>query len=128
MIFHPPAAAARPVPFPEGASTLKRLKWLQREVEHTAAIAEYKGELSLKLKALHELARLLWLEERLHQGAHPRREIDVTEATLERGTPSSLSPEVEERLEEAFRRSTVGYRRENDGDEDDAVSTQARRV
>jgi hypothetical protein len=36
MIFHPPAAAARPVPFPEGATTLKRLKWLQREVEHIA--------------------------------------------------------------------------------------------
>jgi hypothetical protein len=54
--------ARRPVPFPHGHSALKRLRWVQREVEHTAALAEYKGELGLKLRALHELGRLLWLE------------------------------------------------------------------
>src|ERR1700730_12637398 len=57
--------AARPVPFPHSGSTLQRLKWLQREVEHTAALAEHKGDLNIKLKALYVLGRLLWLETRL---------------------------------------------------------------
>jgi hypothetical protein len=58
-------AAARPVPFPLSDSPLKRVKWLQREIEHTAALAEHQGNLPLKLKALHELGRVTWLETRL---------------------------------------------------------------
>jgi hypothetical protein len=45
--------ARHPVPFLHGHSALKRQRWVQREVEHTAALAECKGELGLKLKALH---------------------------------------------------------------------------
>jgi hypothetical protein len=39
------------------------------EVEHTAAIAEYKGNIPVKFRALHELAWLLWLEARLYHGS-----------------------------------------------------------
>ena len=35
--------AARPVPFPHAGGTLARLKWLQREIEHTAALAEHRA-------------------------------------------------------------------------------------
>jgi hypothetical protein len=63
--------ARHPVPFPHGHSALKRLRWLQREVEHTAAMAEYRGDLGLKLKALHELGRLLWLERKWDSDAEP---------------------------------------------------------
>jgi hypothetical protein len=58
-MIYGPSPAARPVPFPHAGSTLKKLKWLEREIEHTAALAEYNGDLSLKLKTLHELGRLL---------------------------------------------------------------------
>ena len=44
------------------------VKWLQREIEHTAALAEHRGNVSLKLKALHELGRVIWLEDRLKRG------------------------------------------------------------
>src|SRR5260370_23591692 len=64
MVFEP-SPAARPVPFPRAGSPLKKLKWLQGEVVHTAALAEHKGNLSLKLRALHELSRSLCLEWRL---------------------------------------------------------------
>lgn len=49
-----PLFAARPVAFPYSASPIKRAKWLQRELEHTAAIAEHRGDLNLKVKALHD--------------------------------------------------------------------------
>lgn len=61
--------AARPIPFPYDGSPTERVKWLQRETEHTAALAEQKGNLNAKLKALHEIARLIWLEQRLNAGA-----------------------------------------------------------
>lgn len=57
-------AAARPVPFPCDGAPTERIRWLQREAEHTAALAEQRGELNTKLKALHEIARLIWLEQR----------------------------------------------------------------
>jgi hypothetical protein len=61
--------AARPVPFPYSGSILQRLKWLQRELEHTAALAEHRGDLSTKVKGLYALGRMLWLENRLSAGA-----------------------------------------------------------
>lgn len=61
--------AGRPIPFPSEGSPIERIKWLQREAEHTAALAEQKGNLSVKLKALHELSRLIWLEQRLSQSS-----------------------------------------------------------
>jgi hypothetical protein len=61
------APAARPVPFPHDGSALDRVRWLQREAEHTAAMAERQGSLSAKVKAIHELSRLIWLEQRLSQ-------------------------------------------------------------
>ena len=91
------APAARPVPFPHSASILKRLKWLQKEIEHTAALAEHKGDLGTKLKALYALGRLLWLESRLSGGA-----VDVTPDLA-----SLLPPEVIKRLEEARARRQV---------------------
>ena len=69
-------SAVRPVPFPYSGSPLKRLKWLQRETEHTAALAELQGNISLKLKALHELGRFIWLEERLNRGQ--QEPVDIT--------------------------------------------------
>jgi hypothetical protein len=68
--------ARHPVPFPHGQSALKRLRWVQREVEHTAALAEYRGEFGLKLRALHELGRLLWLERKW--GSYAKAPVDVT--------------------------------------------------
>lgn len=65
--------AARPVPFPNSGSTLQKLKWLEREIEHTAAPAEHQGKIDIKLKALHALSRSPWLEVRLTRGA-----LDVT--------------------------------------------------
>jgi len=61
--------AARPIPFPHDGSPTERVKWLQREAEHTAALAEQRGNLSAKIKALHEISRLIWLEQRLNEGA-----------------------------------------------------------
>lgn len=58
------APAARPVPFPHDGTAVERIKWLQREAEHTAALAEQRGDLRAKLKAIHELSRLIWLEQR----------------------------------------------------------------
>lgn len=121
--------AARPVPFPLWASPLKRLKWLQQETEHTAALAEHQGNLSLKLKTLHELGRFIWLEDRLKQGR--QESLDVTpdpelpleimkkfEAICERQMSGSgilpdtetVSPE-EERLQRAFALSRQSYQR-----------------
>jgi hypothetical protein len=124
-------SAARPVPFPYSGSPLKRVKWLQREIEHTAALAEHQGNLSLKLKALHELGRFIWLEERLNRGqqepaditteaayaehlrklqeAHDRRRAALAPPHPEPVSPAS--PEDEERLERAFRLSSQSYRR-----------------
>jgi hypothetical protein len=38
---------------------------VQREIEHTAALAEHRGDLNTKIKALYALGRMLWLENRL---------------------------------------------------------------
>jgi hypothetical protein len=35
--------------------------------QHTAALAERSGNLSAKVKAIHEISRLIWLEQRLNQ-------------------------------------------------------------
>ena len=111
--------AARPVPFPHTASSLKRLKWLQREIEHTAALAEHQGNLSLKLKALHELGRFIWLEERLQRGGQDP--VDVSDepdfppetlAKLEEAQRRREDGTEEARLIEAFRRSAPSYRPE----------------
>ena len=51
--------AARPVPFPHDGSPVERVKWLQREAEHTAAMAEQRGNLNAKVKAIHEISRLI---------------------------------------------------------------------
>jgi hypothetical protein len=61
--------AARPVPFPHDGSPLERVKWLHREADHTDALAEQRGNLSAKMKALDEISRLIWLEQRLNQQA-----------------------------------------------------------
>ena len=68
--------AARPIPFPHDGSPVERVKWLQREAEHTAAMAEQRGNLGAKVKAIHEISRLIWLEQRLNQQAErrPRRQ------------------------------------------------------
>ena len=111
-MVYAPSPAARPVPFPHAASTLKKLKWVQREIEHTAALAEYKGDLSLKLKALHEMGRLLWLEARLSQGSPQQTAIDVTDLLPEPEScpegdvvPSQGSPAID--LDEFLRRSQL---------------------
>jgi hypothetical protein len=120
-------SAARPVPFPYSASPLTRVKWLQREIEHTAALAEHQGDLSLKLKALHELERSIWLENRLKRGQ--QEPLDVTpepdvppelvrrlEENRERRRAALQPPEVEkesqegeDRLQRAFRLSSSAY-------------------
>lgn len=61
--------AARPVLFPDSGSPLEQIKWLKRECVHTAALAELQGNLNAKIKALHEIARLTWLEQRLNESA-----------------------------------------------------------
>src|SRR5712692_7164311 len=53
---------ARPVAF---RSIVQKLKWLQRAVEYTAALAECRDDSNAELKALQELGRLIWLEFRL---------------------------------------------------------------
>jgi hypothetical protein len=121
--------AAHPVPFPHSASPLTRVKWLQREIEHTAALAEHQGDLSLKLKALHELERSIWLETRLKRGQQEPLDItpepDVSPELLrrledaqERRRVALQSPEVEkesqegeDRLQRAFRLSSSPYQR-----------------
>jgi hypothetical protein len=111
--------AARPVPFPHSASSLKRVRWLQRETEHTAALAEYQGNLSLKLKALHELGRFIWLEERLQRGGQDPVNVspglDLPPETLERLEDARRRREdgIEDaRLYEVFRRSDPSYKPE----------------
>jgi len=101
------------------------VKWLQREVEHTAALAEPRDDLGTNLKALHELGRLVWLRDRLGQGA-----IDVTrdlaiaeyekfrarideadrpgQAAFETFPPES--PQIEEDLKRALELSERSYR------------------
>jgi hypothetical protein len=95
--------AARPVLFPHSGSTLQKLKWLEREVEHTVALAEQKGDLGIKLKGLHLLGRVLWLETRLGRG-----EIDVTPEQLD------LPEDVLKRLEDmhAERQAALATKRE----------------
>ena len=107
-MIYGPSPAARPVPFPHAGSTLKKLKWLQGEVEHSAALAGYKGDLSLQLKAFHELGRLLWLEARLSQGAPRQPAFDVTDL---------LPPEEKGNTEEA-RRLTQESRESEEGESD----------
>jgi hypothetical protein len=125
-----PLPAARPVPFPYSASPIKRVKWLQRELEHTAAMAEHRGDLSLKVKALHELERAIWLENRLKPNEQEPMDVSpggVVNEYLEwrskqfRGPrkagvdhlPETIpeSREDNERLERAFRRSSESYRK-----------------
>jgi hypothetical protein len=116
------------VPFPCSGNPLKRVKWLQREIEHTAALAEHQGNLSLKLKALHELGRFIWREDRLKRRQEP---LDVTpelelspeilrkfeefrerrRAALEPSEIEKASPEVERRLQRAFELSSQSNRR-----------------
>jgi len=121
--------AARPVPFPLSASPLKRLKWLQQETEHTAALAEHRGNLSLKLKALHELGRFIWLEDRLKRGRQEpldlTPELELPAETLRKfeefrerqmsGSGILLDPETsspeEDRLQRAFALSRQSYQR-----------------
>ena len=127
--------AARPLPFPHSGSTLQGIKWLQRGVEHLAALAEQQGNLSLQLKALHELGRLVWQEDRVKRGqpepvdittkaahaehvgrleaAHERRR-----AALEPPPIEPASPEEEERLQRAFRLSSESHRRNATNDPD----------
>jgi hypothetical protein len=111
--------AARPVPFPHSASSLKRVRWLQREIEHTAALAEYQGNLSLKLKALHELGRFIWLEERLQRSGQDPVDVspglDLPPETLEKLEDARRRREdgtEEARLDEVFRRSDPSYKPE----------------
>jgi hypothetical protein len=51
--------AARPIPFPYSGSILQRLKWLQRELDHTPALAEHQRDLDTKVKGLYGLGRML---------------------------------------------------------------------
>jgi hypothetical protein len=106
------------------------VKWLQRELEHTAAMAEHRGDLNLKVKALHELARAIWLENRLKPSE--QEPVDVSpggavneylewrakqfreprKAGLEQLPEiAQQSPENDERLERAFRLSSESYRK-----------------
>jgi hypothetical protein len=129
MIFAP-SPAARPVPFPHTGSTLKKLKWLQRETEHAAALAGYKGDLSLKLRALHELAKLLWLEARLSPGARAQGAVDVTELLPEPESvedPMRIGQESRRAidLQEVFRRSSSSHRSEIGNDDRDASHDQS---
>jgi hypothetical protein len=104
MVFSP-SPAARPIPFPQSGSTLQRLKWVQLEVEHTASLAEFRGDIGSKLKALYLLGRLLWLESRLSGQAK-----DVTP------DPAELQyQEFLRETEEAYQRrlEEAGVRREN---------------
>jgi hypothetical protein len=103
-------SAARSVPFPYSGSPLKRVKWLQREIEHTAALAEHQGNLSLKLKALHELGRFIWLEERLKRG--PQEPVDITaEAANAEYLSKDEEAQLVRRLQEAKerRRTALGF-------------------
>jgi hypothetical protein len=61
--------AARPIPFPHDGSRVEQIKWLQCEAELTAAMAEQRADLSAKIKALHELSRLVWLGLRSNEQA-----------------------------------------------------------
>jgi hypothetical protein len=70
-MIHALAPAARPVAFPRTSDLRDQLRWLLQEVEHTAALAEARGNLSLKLKAQHEMARIIWLESRLGRDPEP---------------------------------------------------------
>jgi hypothetical protein len=76
--------AARPIPFPHDGSPTEGIKWLQREAEHTTALAERSGNLSVKMKALHEIERLIWLEGRLNQQAADDHVDDLYQEHLDR--------------------------------------------
>jgi hypothetical protein len=54
--------AARPIRFPKDDTPVDRIRWLQREAVLTAALAEQRGNLNVKMKAIHEIERLIWLE------------------------------------------------------------------
>jgi hypothetical protein len=75
---------------------------------HTAALAEHKGNLSLKLRALHELSRSLWLEARLGRESSLQAAVDVT---------GWVSPEEDRNTEEA-RRLTQESRESEEGESD----------
>ena len=136
-MMHAPAPAARPVPFPHAGSALKKLKWLEREMEHTAALAEHQGNLSLKVKALHELGRVIGLEDRLKRGQ--QEPVDITDAVayaqhlrrmeearerrrtaLEPPEVEKPSPEVEERLQRIIRSSWKSMHPQDDFNPDDS--------
>lgn len=93
---------ARPVPFPYDGTAIERIKWLQREVEQTAAIAKGAGNLSAKVKAIHEMTRLVWLEPRLAQNAEDDDAIDRESRKridrIDRETEASLMESRERRL------------------------------
>jgi hypothetical protein len=95
------APAARPVPFPHDGSALEKIRWAQREAEHTAAMAERQSNLGAKVKAIHEISRLIWLEHRVTQGA----EEDDVERQY-RQHLESINRQMETRLREARVRRT----------------------
>ncbi len=88
--------AARPVLFPDSGSPLEQIKWLKRECVHTAALAELQGNLNAKIKALHEIARLTWLEQRLNEGAEDASVLNAYQEHLGR-----LNEQQQRRLREA---------------------------
>ena len=96
--------AARPIPFPYNGTATERIKWLQREAEHTAALAEQRGDLRAKLKAIHELSRLIWLEQRASLPP-PDAEETLYQAHLER---------MAQRIEEAHARREAALKAEQD--------------
>jgi hypothetical protein len=88
--------AALPIPFPYSGSILQRLEWLQRELEHTAALAEHQGDLGTKVKALYALGRMLWLENRLSGGAK-----DVTPEEQDEQSLAEYEEFQKQRLEDS---------------------------
>jgi hypothetical protein len=65
--------SARPILFPHEGSPLERIKWLQHEAVLTACLAEQRGDLNAKVKALLEISRLIWLELRSNKQANNDR-------------------------------------------------------
>ena len=92
-------------------------------------MAEHRGDLNLKVKALHELERAIWLENRLkpseqepvdvslgvvvdeHLERRLREAGERRKAALELREIPQLSPEEDERLARAFRLSSESYRK-----------------